>query len=184
MRHGPVWRILRYDGPCQLCCLFRSIIERRGAKYFYGQSFPDNDDDIRFFVRIDREFYAWISESIQDYGGNSPEALRVLRRLSLDVRNSKGTTLNGRRLRAWYPLAVYRNVVQACHPDEFASAGAYPPNTAAADQGINQPKMLFRGRKRPALVEPALLRRWMRICQADHDNTCDFEDNTWGNNSQ
>ena len=168
---GPIGRILRYDGPCELCHLFRDIINQRGARYMYNTPIPDNDDNILIEATFDRQYYAYISESMRDYGSSSPDGLRILRRLSLRVVYAKDTMVNGRELADGHLLAFYSKVLQACHPDDF-SATINPQATMQIEHGVDSLRMLFRGRKRPALVDLDLLREWMRVCEADHDITC------------
>lgn len=180
---GPISRILRYDGPCELCHLFRNIINQRGARYMYNKLIPENDDNILIEATFDRQYYAYISESMRDYGSSSPDGLRILRRLSLRVIYAKDTTVNGRELTDWQTLAFYSKVLQPCHPDDFA-ATIHPRATVQTENEVNSSKMLFRGRKRPALIDPDLLREWMRICETDHDITCCPDEDLSINTSQ
>ena len=137
----------------------------------YDAPIPDNDDNILIEATFDRQYYAFITESMRDYGSSSLDGLRILRRLSLRVHYAKDTMVNGREWPNAYPLSFYNKVLQACHPDDFL-ATKNPQAALQTEHEVDSLKMLFRGRKRPALIDPDLLREWMRVCEADHDITC------------
>jgi len=168
---GPIARILHYVGPCELCHLFGTIIKQRGVRYLHDKPIPEDDDNILIEAAIDKEYYAYVSESIRDIGFSSPDGLTILRRLSLRVTYKKDTVVDGMLLENWKTLAFYNKVLQICHPDDFAPSN-HPQAMIQTEHESNSPRMLFRGRMRPDVVDLDLLRQWMRICETDHNITC------------
>ena len=168
---GPIARILRYVGPCELCHLFGTIIKQRGTRYLYDRHMPEDDDNLWIEAAIDREYYAYISESIRDTGSSSPDGLTILRRLSLRVLYRKDTVVDGVLIENWKSLAFYNKVLQICHPDDF-SPSSHPQAMIQAEHESISSRMLFRGRMRLVVVDLDLLRQGMRICETDHDITC------------
>lgn len=158
---GPLYRIRERAtvGNCKLCDLIYRLIQRRGALYANKTPIPENDDNVVFMASL--SFYAAIMEN--PGGDVLIDELIFLRRLRLYVTLKADAQINGLQKIAGWNLSTYMNIAQPCHVDDFNS-------------GTEEPRLLFSARKRPDVVDIGLLKKWISICQTEHELSC-FPDN-------
>jgi len=103
---------------------------------------PEDDDNLWIEAAIDKEYYAYISESTRDTGSSSPDGLTILRRLSLRVLYKKDTVVDGVLIENWKSLTFCNKVLQICHPDDFAPS-SHPQAMIQAEHESISSRMLF-----------------------------------------
>ncbi|KAK0732338.1 heterokaryon incompatibility protein-domain-containing protein [Apiosordaria backusii] len=151
---GSLEQIERSAQSCDLCALIWSVVQRQGGIYEGNVSIPRGDEMV-CCIRTDPRF-GYVTDSLMDGEGVCPDTLVLLCRMSMTIEAADNR---------WIPLAWFDQFAQACNPGVLLS----PAN--ARDDG-----MLFAGRKISEIVDLTLLRRWIDICDSDHENTCLLEE--------
>ncbi|KAK4215158.1 heterokaryon incompatibility protein-domain-containing protein [Rhypophila decipiens] len=157
---GPLGRIRARAEQCGLCSLFYNAIKRRGALYANNRPIPENDDNVVIMANL--HYYAYINESLTGATSTGSE-LFWLRRLYLFVTVTRDTEIDGILRPSEENIGAYHNIAQPCHITDFI-------------QDTPEPRLLFSGRKRPDTIDIALLKRWIRICQTEHDMSCEYDE--------
>lgn len=156
VRLGSLSRIQRDSSRCKLCRIFCNVIRRQGSVYMHDKPIPTDDQAIFY---AEAKYYGFITVSPLDGEGNTKDCYFYLRRLCLKgVFQDKGTGQDN-----LHGFAHFANVLQPYQPGRDA---------VSEDQ-----KMLFGGRIRPQTIDLGLIRRWIEICDTQHEVTCSLEDN-------
>ncbi|KAH7117594.1 heterokaryon incompatibility protein-domain-containing protein [Dendryphion nanum] len=175
--------IQKRSAHCPLCALIHSTVCHRGARYYDNRPIPANDSNVIFKATVDLRFFAYITETATDSAvTNAPGRLFIPRRLDISVTLREGVFFDS----VWMEprtLAHYGRIAQACHvrdfyeedEEEIGKEGVGSPS----QRWERQPNMLFGGRKRPEVIDPVLLRRWMAICENEHEDICHESEDTY-----
>ena len=153
---GSLSRIRRDSSICGLCRLISRTIHRQGAVYMHDKAIP-TDDQATFYANTDREYYGFVTVSPLDGEGDYGECYFVLRRLSVSGELHDHDAGQGSP-----PYVAFSHILQA-----------YQPVSGTAVEGHG---MLFGGRIRPQTIDLDLLRRWIRICDSQHEVTCSHKE--------
>jgi hypothetical protein len=140
---------------CKLCRIFYNVIRRQGSVYMHDRPIPTDE---RAVFYAEAKYYGFVTVSPLDGEGNTKDCYFFLRRLCL-----KGVfrdEVTGQE--DLHGFAYLNNIAQPYQPD--------------MDMVLENQKMLFGGRIRSQTIDLDMLRRWIQICDTQHELTCTHED--------
>lgn len=176
---GSLGRIHRNKEHCGLCGLFYHVIQQRQQRTSPGINKTHLEDDDKITCTATISIFGLTTESVGDSSvTRSPSAYFPLKRLTLRTVFEKyfGENETGGKIFVRNPtMALYLNIAQTCHMDEFVHTEHSPREARADDQ-----RMLFGGRERPDTVNLDLLRSWITICKTAHNLSCYPDEHPWG----
>ncbi|KAK4186780.1 heterokaryon incompatibility protein-domain-containing protein [Podospora australis] len=157
---GSLSRIERDASRCGLCRLIQSVIRRQGAVWETNRPIPE-DDSVVFLATTDLSYYGVVTVSPLDIEGLNDDSCFVVRRLCIRA-EWNGATTGYEEDGSHYALAYFNYILQPFQP----RAAELP----------ERDRMLFSGRRRPLVADMELVKRWMKICDEQHDVSCAEDD--------